>query len=117
MDYNVAVNNGPEAQVDLSASIFGSNNSFHVRADDKLIDGQCTTRSGITECNETIKDAASGQLLLKGHTVADIMKNPADFHRTTNYSDANDHTLGTVSQHVVFDKNAKTIKADTSLSR
>ena len=126
MDYDVKMNSGAKSDsaskdssskedsghLSLSAEIFGSGVSFNVQTDGKVINGTCSTKAGITECNETVKDA-SRQTLLKGHTIVDMYKNPTDFHRSTSYSDATDHPLGTVSQEVKFDKANKTIQAET----
>ena len=114
MHYDVGVDN-EIAHVDLSAAIFGSENSFHVKAGDRTIDGKCSTKDGVSTCEETIKDP-SGNVLLKGHTVADITKNPNDFHRTTDYSTPSGENLGRVSQHVVLDSKTNTLTAETTIA-
>jgi hypothetical protein len=121
MEYDVNLNAGASSgdasksdagHLALSAEIFGSGVTFNVQNDGKNINGSCTTRKGITYCDETVKDGA-GHTLLKGHTIANMYQNPTDFQRTTTYADANDHLLGEVSQHVKFNKADKTIEAET----
>lgn len=114
MHYDVGVDS-EIAHVDLSAAIFSSENKFHVKTGDRTIDGTCSTKEGISICEETIKDA-SGNLLLKGHTVADLAKNPNDFHRTTDYSNPSGEKLGQVSQHVVVDSKTNTLTAETTIT-
>ena len=124
MDYDVKVTSGensdrvakPEsAHLHLAASWFNKNANFTVTTDGNVIDGACiTSKEGITSCDETIKNAA-GQTLLKGHSVTDMLKNPTNFERTTSYKDANDQPLGTVSQHVTYDKATQTIQAETTI--
>ena len=116
MHYDVAEDKNDNAHIDLSADIFGGGNKFHVVADGKIIDGSCSTKNGITECKETIKDAA-GHLLLNGKTVTDLAKNPEDFQRTTSYTNASNEPVGSVTQHVKFDKANDTMVADSSFSK
>jgi hypothetical protein len=126
MDYDVKIRSGANsdstadaesAHLHLAASWFNRNAKFTVTLAGKVIDGACTTaKDGMTSCDEIIKNGA-GQTLLKCHSVTDMLKNPTDFNRTTSYSDANDHPLGTVSQHVIYDKNAETIQAETTVKR
>jgi hypothetical protein len=123
MDYDVKISSGANpdaatksesAHLHLAASWFNKNATFNVTADGKVIDGACTTKDGITSCDETVKDT-TGNTLLKGHSVTDMLANPTDFSRTTNYSDANDHPLGAVSQHVTYDKTTQTLRAETTI--
>ncbi len=116
--YDVTINSqaGTEqGHIDLSASLFSSEKGFHVVAMGKVIDGSCTTKQGETQCDETVSDAA-GHLLLRGHSVTDLTKNPADFHRTTEFSSPANEKLGQVSQHVQFDKTTNTIAAETTVT-
>jgi hypothetical protein len=112
MHYNVKVDNGATAHVDLSAANFASTNTFNVHTVDRIIEGSCSTRYGISDCTEAIKDSA-GNLLLRGHTVADITRNPNDFHRTVDYSSPSGAPLGRVTQHVILDAKTNTLTADT----
>jgi hypothetical protein len=124
MDYDVKISSGKNADattnaesahLHLAASWFNKNATFNVTTDGKVIDGACTTsKDGITSCDETVKDT-SGKTLLKGHSVTDMLANPTNFSRTTNYSDANDHPLGSVSQHVTYDKATQTLQAETTI--
>ncbi len=91
-----------QAHLKFSMSIFGSDVKFHVNTsgpDLKVIDGTCKTKDGVTTIDETVKDGG-GNLLVTGHIVTDMGKNPHAFHQSTELRDPKDHKLGTIEEDV-----------------
>lgn len=117
MDYNFAASSpgqNQEGHIALSKGLLGgSNYKFDVQAAGKIIEGQCQMTPDLITCTETIKDA-SGNLLLKGVSTSDMVKNINDFRKNTEYTGVTGVSLGKTYQHFLYDDKANTLRVESA---